>query len=32
MAEGDERATVLLDLLGRRSRIKVAVGELIGAD
>ena len=32
IAEGEERATVLLDLLGRQTRVKVAVGDLIGAD
>ena len=29
LAEGEERATVLLDLLGRQSRVRVPVGELI---
>jgi transcriptional antiterminator RfaH len=32
MAEGAERATVLLDLLGRRSRVRVAAGEIVNAD
>jgi transcriptional antiterminator RfaH len=32
MAEGDERATVLLDLLGRQSRVRVAAGEIVNAD
>jgi transcription antitermination factor NusG len=32
MAEGDERATVLLDLLGRQSPIRVGVGEIVNAD
>jgi len=32
MAEGEARATVLLDLLGRQSRVRVAVGEIVDAD
>ncbi len=32
MAEGAERATVLLDLLGRQSRVRVGVGEIVNAD
>jgi transcriptional antiterminator RfaH len=32
MAEGDERATVLLELLGRQSRVRVGVGEIVNAD
>jgi transcriptional antiterminator RfaH len=32
LAEGEERATVLLELLGRQSRVRVGVGELINAD
>jgi transcriptional antiterminator RfaH len=32
MADGAERATVLLDLLGRQSRVRVAVGEIVNAD
>jgi transcriptional antiterminator RfaH len=32
MAEGAERATVLLDLLGRRSRVTVAAGEIVNSD
>lgn len=31
-AEGDERATVLLELLGRQSRVRVGVGEIVNAD
>jgi transcriptional antiterminator RfaH len=32
LAEGEERATVLLELLGRQSRVRVGVGEIVGAD
>jgi len=32
MAEGESRATVLLDLLGRQSRVRVGVGEIVNAD
>jgi len=32
IAEGEERATVLLELLGRQSRVRVAVGEIVNAD
>ena len=32
MAEGEERATVLLELLGRQSRVGVGVGEIVSAD
>jgi transcriptional antiterminator RfaH len=32
MAEGEERATVLLNLLGRESRVRVGVGEIVNAD
>ena len=32
LAEGEERATVLLELLGRHVRVKVAVGEIVNAD
>ena len=32
MAEGESRATVLLDLLGRQTRVTVRVGEIIDAD
>jgi transcriptional antiterminator RfaH len=32
MAEGDERATVLLDLLGRQSRVRLAAAEIVNAD
>ena len=32
MAEGEDRATVLLELLGRQSRVRVAVGEIVNAD
>jgi len=32
VAEGESRATVLLDLLGRQSRVRVAVGEIVSAD
>jgi transcriptional antiterminator RfaH len=32
MAGGDERATVLLDLLGRQSPVRVGVGEIVNAD
>jgi transcriptional antiterminator RfaH len=32
MAEGAGRATVLIDLLGRQSRVRVAAGELVNAD
>jgi transcriptional antiterminator RfaH len=32
VAEGQERATVLLDLLGRQSRVRLGVGEIINAD
>jgi hypothetical protein len=29
MAEGEERATVLIDFLGRQSKLRVPVGDLI---
>ena len=29
IAEGEERATVLLELLGRQSRVRVGVGNLV---
>ena len=29
IAEGEERATVLLELLGRQSRVRVGVGDLM---
>ena len=32
LAEGEERATVLLELLGRQSRVRVGVGEIVNAD
>jgi transcription antitermination factor NusG len=32
MAEGGERATVLLDLFGRQSPIRAGVGEIVHAD
>ena len=32
IAEGGERATVLLELLGRQSRVRVGVGEIVNAD
>jgi transcriptional antiterminator RfaH len=32
MAEGDERASVLLDLLGRQSRVRVAAGGIVNVD
>jgi transcriptional antiterminator RfaH len=32
MAEGAERATVLLNLLGRQSRVRVAAAEIVNAD
>jgi transcription antitermination factor NusG len=32
LAAGEERATVLLELLGRRSRVRVGVGEIVNAD
>jgi transcriptional antiterminator RfaH len=32
LAEGEERATVLLDLLGRQTRVRVGVGEIVNAD
>jgi transcriptional antiterminator RfaH len=32
IAEGEERAMVLLELLGRQSRVRVGVGEIINAD
>jgi transcriptional antiterminator RfaH len=32
MAEGGERATVLLDLLGRQSPVRVGVGEIVNVD
>jgi transcription antitermination factor NusG len=32
MAEGEFRATVLLDLLGRQSPVRVGVGEFVNAD
>jgi transcriptional antiterminator RfaH len=32
LAEGEGRATVLLDLLGRQTRVRVGVGEIVSAD
>ena len=32
MAEGEERATVLVELLGRQSRVRVGVGQIVNAD
>jgi transcriptional antiterminator RfaH len=32
LAEGEERATVLLDLLGRQTRVRVGVGALQSMD
>jgi len=32
LAEGEERATVLLELLGRQSRVRVGVREIVSAD
>jgi hypothetical protein len=32
MAEGEARATVLLNLLGRQSPVRVGVGEIVNAD
>jgi transcription antitermination factor NusG len=32
LAEGEARATVLLDLLGRQNRVRVAAGEIVNAD
>jgi transcriptional antiterminator RfaH len=32
MAEGEARATVLLDLLGRQSRVRVAAAEIVSVD
>jgi transcriptional antiterminator RfaH len=32
MAEGDSRAAVLLDLLGRQNRVRIGVGEIVNAD
>jgi hypothetical protein len=31
LAEGEERATVLLELLGRQTRVRVDVGEIVDA-
>jgi hypothetical protein len=32
MAEGEERAPVLLDLLGRHSSVRVGVGDIVSAN
>ncbi len=32
LVEGEERATVLLELLGRQRRVRVGVGEIVNAD
>jgi transcriptional antiterminator RfaH len=32
MAEGESRATVLLDLLGRRNAVRIGIGDIVNAD
>jgi hypothetical protein len=32
LTDGDERATVLLELSGRQSRVRVGVGGIVNAD
>ncbi len=32
MAEGESRATVLLDLLGRQNPVRVGVGDIVNAE